>query len=87
LTAGVGLTQDTDGVANETETGDVFGYQVAWARPGLGDAVSRLAVSAPSEDLTANNTGLVQVFTLSNLGGERSYDAELTGHTRRRGGR
>jgi hypothetical protein len=61
LTAGTGLTQDTDGVANGSETGDLFGERVAWARPGLGDTVSRLAVSAPSEDGTADNTGLVQV--------------------------
>jgi hypothetical protein len=73
LSAGTGLTQDTDGVADHTERGDLFGAQVAWAGPGRGDTVSRLAVSAPSEDGTADNSGLVQVFPLTNLGAELSY--------------
>ena len=73
LSAGIGLSQNTDGVADKAERGDLFGYRVAWARPGLGDTVSRLAVSAPSEDGRADNTGLVQVFPLSNLGAELSY--------------
>ena len=79
LTAGVGLTQNTDGVADESETGDLFGEQVAWARPALGDTVSRLAVSAPSEDGTADNTGLVQVFPMTNLGAELSYSQSSPG--------
>ena len=73
LSAGTGLTQNTDRVADKAERGDLFGDRVAWARPGLGDTVSRLAVSAPSEDGLADNTGLVQVFPLSNLGAELSY--------------
>ena len=73
LSVGTGLTQNTDNVADKAERGDLFGDRVAWARPGLGDTVSRLAVSAPSEDGAANNTGLVQVFPLSNLGAELSY--------------
>jgi hypothetical protein len=79
LTAGVGLTQNTDGVADQSETGDLFGERVAWARPSLGDTVSRLAVSAPSEDGTANNTGLVQVFPMTNLAAELSYSQSSPG--------
>ncbi len=79
LTAGVGLTQDTDGVADESETGDLFGDRVAWARPGLGDTVSRLAVSAPSEDGAADNTGLVQVFPMTNLAAELTYSQSSPG--------
>ena len=79
LTAGTGLTQDTDEVANATESNDLFGYAVVWARPGLGDTVSRLAVSAPCEDGAAKDTGLVQVFPLSNLGAEKSYTQNSSG--------
>ena len=79
LTAGVALTQDTDGVADESETGDLFGQRVAWARPGQGDTVSRLAVSAPSEDGAADNTGLVQVFPMTNLGAELTYSQSSPG--------
>jgi hypothetical protein len=79
LTAGVGLTQDTEGVADESETGDLFGERVVWARPGLGDSVSRLAVSAPSENGAAENSGLVQVFPLTNLAAERSYSQSSPG--------
>jgi hypothetical protein len=79
LSAGPGLTQNTAGVADGPENGDLFGYQLVWARPGLGDTVSRLAVSAPSEDGLAENTGLVQVFPLSNLGAELSYSQSSPG--------
>ncbi|HWJ53825.1 MAG TPA: hypothetical protein VNT24_10685, partial [Propionibacteriaceae bacterium] len=79
LTVGEGLTQNTDGVADESETGDLFGQRVAWARPGLDDTVSRLAVSAPSEDGAADNTGLVQVFPMTNLGAELTYSQSSPG--------
>ena len=52
---------------------------MAWARPGLGDTVSRLAVSAPSEDGAADNTGLVQVFPLTNLAAELTYSQSSPG--------
>jgi hypothetical protein len=79
LSAGTGLTQKTEGVADHTERGDLFGAQVAWAAPGLGDTVSRLAVSAPSEDGAADNSGLVQVFPLTDLGAELSYSQSSPG--------
>lgn len=79
LSVGAGLSQNTDGVADKAETGDLFGERVAWARPGLGDTVSRLAVSAPTEDGVADNTGLVQVFPLGNLGAEVSYTQSSPG--------
>jgi hypothetical protein len=41
--------------------------------------VSRLAVSSPAEDGLAENTGLVQVFPLSNLGAEVSYTQSSPG--------
>jgi hypothetical protein len=79
LSAGTGLTQNTDGVADQAERGDLFGAQVAWAEPGLGDTVTRLAVSAPSEDGMADNSGLVQVFPLTDLGAELSYSQSSPG--------
>jgi hypothetical protein len=79
LTAGVGLTQNTAGVFDESETGDLFGDRVAWARPGVGDTGSWLAVSAPSEDGIANNTGLVQLFPMSDLGSERNFSQSSPG--------
>jgi FG-GAP repeat len=79
LAVGTGLSQNTGGVADQAERGDLFGERVAWARPGLGDTVSRLAVSAPAEDGVADNTGLVQVFPLSNLAAELSYTQSSPG--------
>ena len=79
LIVGPGLTQNTDGVADQAERGDLFGAQVAWAGPGLGDTVSRLAVSAPSEDGMADNSGLVQVFPLTDLTAELGYSQSSPG--------
>jgi hypothetical protein len=79
LTPGVGLTQNTAGVFDEAETGDLFGERVVWARPGLGDPGSWLAVSAPLEDGVADNTGLVQLFPMSNLAAERNYSESSPG--------
>jgi hypothetical protein len=79
LTPGAGLTQNTAGVFDESETGDLFGNRVAWARPGLGDPGSWLAVSAPLEDGVANNTGLVQLFPMSNLAAERNFSESSPG--------
>ena len=44
------LDKGIDGavVYDQTEAGDFFGEEMTWARPGLGDAVSRLAVSTPT---------------------------------------
>ena len=69
----VGLSQDTAGVGDTTESGDEFGDQVAFAAPGLADTVTRLAVSAPKEDGAADNTGLVQVFPVTDLDNEVTY--------------
>jgi hypothetical protein len=79
LTPGAGLTQNTAGVFDESETGDLFGERVAWARPGPGDPGSWLAVSAPSEDGVASNTGLVQLFPMSNLAAERNFSQSSPG--------
>jgi FG-GAP repeat len=79
LTAGVGLTQNTAGVFEESETGDLFGERVAWARPWVGDTTTWIAVSAPSEDGIANNTGLVQLFPITDLGAERNFSQSSPG--------
>ena len=73
LTPRAGLTQDTAGVTGTSEPGDLFGDQVAFAAPGLGDSATRLAVSVPSEDGVAAHMGQVQVFPVANLGGESTY--------------
>jgi hypothetical protein len=69
----VGLSQDTAGVGDTTESGDEFGDKVAFAAPGLGDTVTRLAVSAPKENGAATDTGLVQVFPVTDLDNEVSW--------------
>jgi hypothetical protein len=79
LTAGVGLTQNSAGVFEESGTGDLFGERVAWAGPRPRDSATWLAVSAPSEDGVANNTGLVQLFPMSNLGAERNFSESSPG--------
>ena len=75
----MGLTQDTAGVSGATEPGDLFGDQLAFAAPGLGDTVTRLAVSVPSEDGGAADSGLVQVFPVTNLAAELSYTQDSPG--------
>ena len=76
---GPSLDQDTAGVSDSTESGDTFGDQVAWAAPGLGDTVTRLAVSAPKENGAAADTGMVQVFPITNLGAESTYTQDTAG--------
>jgi FG-GAP repeat len=79
IDAGPSLDQDTAGVADSTQSGDTFGDKVAWAAPGLGDTATRLAVSAPKEDGAASDTGVVQVFPISNLGAESTYTQNTAG--------
>lgn len=68
---GTALTQDTAGVADSAEPGDVFGDEVAWIAPGLGDIRTRLAVSAPKENTSGGtDAGMVQVFPTNNLGSD-----------------
>ncbi len=79
ITPGVGLSQDTAGVSGVTEPGDLFGNQLAFAAPGLGDSATRLAVSVPSEDGAAVNQGAVQVFPITDLDAETSYAQDTAG--------
>ena len=68
VAAGVGLTQDTAGVADSAQPGDTFGDEVAWIAPGPGDPKTRLAVGAPGENTSAGtDAGLVQVFPMGSL--------------------
>lgn len=79
LTPTVALSQDTAGVSGATESGDAFGDKVAFAAPGLADGVTRLAVSAPGEDGAAVDSGLVQVFPVTDLDAEATYDQNSAG--------
>ncbi|HEY5788433.1 MAG TPA: VCBS repeat-containing protein [Microlunatus sp.] len=79
ITTGANLTQDTADVTGVTESGDLFGDQLAFAAPGLGDTTTRLAVSAPSEDGTVANQGMVQVFPITDLDAETSYSQDSAG--------
>ena len=76
VTPGVGLTQDTTNVSDTSEAGDQFGRRVVLAPPGLSDTKTRLAVSAPSEDGAATDTGQVQIFPLDDLGSEATYNQQ-----------
>ncbi len=73
LSPRAGLTQDTPGVTSVAESGDHFGDRLAFGLLGRPESSIRLAVSAPNEDGTAANTGLVQVFPVTNLDAEVSY--------------
>ena len=73
ITPGVGLTQDTAGVGGAAETGDLFGDRLAFAAPGLGDPATRLVVGVPREDGEAVDSGLVQIFPVTDLDAEVSY--------------
>jgi len=79
LTPGVGLTQDITNVSDVSEAGDQFGRRIVLAPPGLSDTKTRLAVAAPFEDAAATDSGLVQVFSLDDLGAETTYDQNSTG--------
>lgn len=71
-----GLTQDTAGVGGIAETGDRFGHTVAL----LSAPQNRLAVGVPLEDIGAiANAGAVQVFPLTNLAADQSFDADSPG--------
>lgn len=67
------LSQDTPGVGGAPESQDGFGNRVAFIGPGLADPYTRLAVSTPTEDGEAVDSGLVQVFPLTDLSTEVSY--------------
>ena len=79
LTPGAGLTQDTAGVGDVAESGDLFGDRLAFGLLGRPSSSIRLAVSAPAEDGTATDTGLVQVFPITDLDAEVSYSQSTTG--------
>jgi hypothetical protein len=67
-------TQDSSGIADETEGGDNFGFSVA-AGDFNGDGRDDLAIGVPSEDLGIDiDTGLVHVIygTTSNLSSTNS---------------
>ena len=79
VTPRASLTQDTAGVTGTAEPGDLFGDQVTFAAPGLGDTATRVAVSVPSEDGAAAHIGQVQVFPVADLGGESTYAQDSPG--------
>ena len=79
VTPSAGLTQDTTGVSDSAEPGDLFGDRVAFIGPGLGDAATRLAVSTPYEDTTAANAGMVQIFPVTDLDTEVTWSQATVG--------
>ena len=79
LDPGTALTQNTAGVGDSSQTGDLFGDEVAFAPAGVGAPGTKLAVSAPDEDGAANSTGLVQVFPMSDLDNEDTYTQSTAG--------
>ena len=79
LTPGAALTQDTAGVADVAESGDLFGDRMAFGLLGRPSSSIRLAVSAPAEDGVAADTGLVQVFPVTDLDAEVSYSQSSPG--------
>ena len=79
LAPGTALTQNTAGVGDSSQTGDLFGDKVAFAPGGVGAPGTKLAVSAPDEDGAASSTGLVQVFPMSDLDNEDTYTQSTAG--------
>lgn len=79
ITPGTSLTQDTAGVSGAAEPGDLFGNQLAFAAPGLGDPTTRLAVAVPGEDGTVANQGVVQLFPVTDLDAETTYSQDSAG--------
>ncbi len=79
ITPTANLSQDTAGVSGTAESQDGFGSRLAFIGPGLADPATRLAVSSPTEDGEAADTGLVQVFPLTDLGAEASYSQSSPG--------
>jgi len=79
LTPRPALSQDTAGVSGVAETGDQFGDRLAFGVLGRTESSIRLAVSAPGEDGAAIDTGLVQVFPVTNVAGEVSHSQSSPG--------
>lgn len=79
LTPGVGLSQNTAGVTGVAESGDLFGDRLVFAPPGSGDPATRLAVSAPRENGSRADSGLVQVFPVTDLDAETTWSQGSTG--------
>lgn len=80
LTPKASLTQNTAGVSGTSETIDWFGWSVAFARPGVGNTTTRLAVGAPLETVGDNTqAGMVQVFPLNDLAAETTYHQDGAG--------
>ena len=79
LSATAALTQDTPGVSGAAESGDSFGSRLAFARPGPGVSSTRLAVGLPGEDGAAADSGLVQVFPVTDLDAETTYSQDSPG--------
>ena len=75
----MGLTQDTAGVGGTAEAGDLFGDRLAFAAPGLGDPTTRLVVGVPAEDGAAADSGMVQVFPVTDLDAEVTYSQNSPG--------
>jgi hypothetical protein len=50
-----------------------------FAPPGLGDPATRLAVSAPRENGSHVDSGLVQVFPVTDLDAETTWSRDSTG--------
>lgn len=65
MTPVAGLTQDSAGVSGVAESGDAFGDHIAFIPAGAGNSKARLAISAPTEDGTAVNSGGVWVFPVA----------------------
>ncbi|GAA2093113.1 hypothetical protein GCM10009841_02540 [Microlunatus panaciterrae] len=79
LSPRTGLTQNTAGVSGVAESGDLFGDRLAFAPPTTGDRVTRLVVGVPGEDAAAADSGLVQVFPITNLDDETTLRQDSSG--------
>ena len=79
LTPTVGLSQDSPGVSGVAEAGDAFGDRLAFAVLGRAESSIRLAVSAPAEDGAAVDSGLVQVFPVTEVAAEVGYAQDSPG--------
>ncbi len=79
LAAGPGLSQDTAGVNGRAEAGDLFGDRLTFVPPTPGDRLTRLAVGVPGEDGAAVDSGIVQVFPLSDLAADRTWAQDSPG--------
>lgn len=74
LVPGAALNQNTSGVTGVSEAGDKFGASLSFLSSPV-----RLAVGAPGEDTPTSNAGLVQVFPITALGSETTYDLASAG--------